>query len=85
MLSRWRQHGSIAVSGRDHLHFRLLDMGFSQRTIVLGYYLFCLIFGLLALLISSRVYKLTALIVLGVSTLFLLWQLANIDPKLHRN
>lgn len=83
ILWRWRQHGSFSVSGRDHLHFRLLDRGLSQRTIVLGYYIFCLTFGLLALLISSRVYKLTALIVLGVSTLFLLWQLANTQSDIH--
>jgi UDP-GlcNAc:undecaprenyl-phosphate GlcNAc-1-phosphate transferase len=75
---RWRTKGSPYVSGRDHLHFRLLDRGFSQRVIVVGYYTFCLIFGLLALLIASRVYKLMALIVLGVSTLILLWQLARV-------
>lgn len=77
MIWRWRKQGSPMVSGRDHLHFRLLDMGFSQRKIVLGYYLFCLTFGLLALLISSRVYKLLAMLVLGVSTLFLLWQVTE--------
>jgi len=83
IIWRWRTQGSPTVSGRDHLHFRLLDRGFSQRTIVLGYYLFCLTFGLLALLISSRIYKLLFLLVLGVSTLFLLWQLANTKPKVE--
>ena len=76
IIRRWRTKGSPAVSGRDHLHFRLLDMGLSQRTIVLGYYLFCLVFGLLALLISSRVYKLLALLILGVSALLLMWRVA---------
>jgi UDP-GlcNAc:undecaprenyl-phosphate GlcNAc-1-phosphate transferase len=75
---RWRTKGSPYISGRDHLHFRLLDRGFSQRVIVLGYYAFCLIFGLLALVIASRIYKLMALVVLGVSTLALLWQLAQV-------
>ena len=40
IIQRWRVHGSPGAAGRDHLHFRLLDMGYSQRTIVLGYYLF---------------------------------------------
>lgn len=77
IIRRWRKKGSPLAAGRDHLHFRLLDMGFSQRTIVLGYYIFCLTFGLLALLISSRVYKLVAILVLAISTLFVLWQLAE--------
>ncbi|MEE8163289.1 MAG: undecaprenyl/decaprenyl-phosphate alpha-N-acetylglucosaminyl 1-phosphate transferase, partial [Anaerolineae bacterium] len=55
-----------------HLHFRLLDSGLSQRQIVLLYYLFCSFFGLLALLISSRLHKFLALLVLGAVTLLLL-------------
>lgn len=74
---RWRKKGSPLVPGRDHLHFRLLNMGFSQRSIVLGYYAFSLIFGLLAFAISSRVYKLIAILVLGVLTVFVLWQLTK--------
>ncbi len=78
-ISRWREKGSPMVAGRDHLHFRLLDKGFSQRAIVLGYYIFSLTFGLLAFAISSRVYKLIAIIVLVIFTLFALWQLAKKD------
>ena len=77
IIWRWRTQGSPMVSGRDHLHFRLLDKGLSQRTIVLGYYVFCLIFGLLALLMPSPIYKLVALLALGLITLILLWQLAD--------
>jgi UDP-GlcNAc:undecaprenyl-phosphate GlcNAc-1-phosphate transferase len=80
MFTRWRDKGSPFVAGRDHLHFRLLDMGFSQTQIVLGYYSFCLAFGSLALLISSRVYKLIAILLLGGSTLFILWKLAAPQP-----
>lgn len=80
IIFRWRKKGSPLIAGRDHLHFRLLDMGLSQRTIVLGYYAFCLAFGLLALLISSRVYKLVAILALGIGTLILLWQLAKDKP-----
>jgi hypothetical protein len=44
----------------------LLDVGLSQRQIVLGYYAFCAAFGMLALVTSSRLFKLVALIVMGL-------------------
>ncbi|MEM7029972.1 MAG: MraY family glycosyltransferase [Chloroflexota bacterium] len=81
IIHRWRTQGSPVISGRDHLHFRLLDRGYSQRMIVLSYYLFCLTFGTLALLISSRIFKLVALIILGICTLILLWRLADTKPE----
>jgi hypothetical protein len=40
-----------------------------------------LIFGLLALFIASRIYKLIAMLVLGISTLALLWQLAQVKEE----
>ena len=39
------RNGHPAHNGRDHLHHRLLDIGFTQRQIVLSYYAFCAIFG----------------------------------------
>ncbi len=68
-------------AGRDHLHFRLLDLGLSQRQIVVLYYLFCATFGLLALLIEVRVFKLVALGVMGSLTIALLWWLAKQEPQ----
>jgi UDP-GlcNAc:undecaprenyl-phosphate GlcNAc-1-phosphate transferase len=63
-------HGQNPLRGdRGHLHFRLLDLGFSQRQIVLGYYAFCAVFGGLALMIPSRSYKLIALVMMGLLTL----------------
>ncbi|MEN8097929.1 MAG: MraY family glycosyltransferase [Chloroflexota bacterium] len=50
---------------RGHLHFRLFDRGWSQRRIVSYYYLFCAVFGTLTLVVSSRIFKLTALGVLA--------------------
>ncbi len=47
---------------RGHVHFRLLDMGLSQRQIVIGYYVFCALFGALALVTASRSFKLIALV-----------------------
>ena len=72
IFDRLRLGRSPLVGDRGHLHFRLLDLGLSQRQIVLLYYLFCSSFGLLALLISSRIYKFLALLVLGAMTLLLL-------------
>lgn len=47
---------------KKHLHFRLLDLGFSQRKTVLLYYGFATIFGLSALFLQSK----GKLLVLGV-------------------
>ena len=46
---------------RGHVHFRLLDMGFTQRQIVISYYFFCAFFGLLTLVTSSQLFKFIAL------------------------
>jgi UDP-GlcNAc:undecaprenyl-phosphate GlcNAc-1-phosphate transferase len=51
---------------RGHVHYRLLDLGLSQRQIVLGYYVFCTIFGGIALVTASRLFKLIALMVMGL-------------------
>lgn len=69
---RWRQGISPGQGGRDHLHFRLQDLGLGQRQIVLGYYAFCAAFGILALSIGPRIYKLLALIGLGLVVLVVL-------------
>jgi UDP-GlcNAc:undecaprenyl-phosphate GlcNAc-1-phosphate transferase len=73
---RWRQ-GNPTEAGRDHLHHRLLDLGLSQRQIVSLYYLFCTAFGLLALLIEVRLYKLVAMGVMAGLTVGVLWWLAR--------
>lgn len=72
IYNRWRHGGKPRFNGRDHLHHRLLDIGFTQRQIVLSYYVFCGLFGALALLLENRLYKLIALIVLGIASLAVL-------------
>ncbi len=74
ILRRMRRGVSVGAGGRDHLHFRLLDAGIPQWIIVLGYYAFCAAFGVLALVSPPRLYKLVAVIVLGLLVLILLWQ-----------
>lgn len=61
VLNRVRQGRSPFEGDRGHVHFRLLDLGFNQRQIVLVYYLFCAFFGILTLLIESQFYKFIAL------------------------
>jgi UDP-GlcNAc:undecaprenyl-phosphate GlcNAc-1-phosphate transferase len=74
IMSRLRAGQSIGQADRRHLHFRLLDLGLNQRQVVLLYYGYCLGLGAAALLIQSRILKLTVLLGLGVGTiLFLAW------------
>jgi UDP-GlcNAc:undecaprenyl-phosphate GlcNAc-1-phosphate transferase len=77
VIQRWRDQGNPTIAGRDHLHYRLLNLGFSQRQIVILYYIFCAAFGLLALLVADRFFKLVALTVMTSLTLALLGWLAR--------
>lgn len=65
IVRRARSGGNPAYGDRGHVHYRLLDAGFSQRQIVIGYYVFCALFGGIALVTASRVFKLIALIVMA--------------------
>lgn len=67
-------HGrSAASAGRDHLHLRLLDMGFSQRQVVGFYYVLSATFGTIALLdVMTPAAKLLALLMLGTLVLAVL-------------
>jgi UDP-GlcNAc:undecaprenyl-phosphate GlcNAc-1-phosphate transferase len=68
IVLRLRRAPEAFVYGdRRHLHFRLLDLGLSQRQIVVAYSSVSAAFGLLALSVSSRLFKLGALLVLGVA------------------
>ncbi len=77
MLSRLRAGRSIGQADRRHLHYRLIDLGLSQRQVVLLYYAYCIALGAAALLINSRLLKLITLVVLGVTALVLLAWLAR--------
>jgi UDP-GlcNAc:undecaprenyl-phosphate/decaprenyl-phosphate GlcNAc-1-phosphate transferase len=61
IVNRLRKGRSPFEGDRGHIHFRLLDMGFSQRQIVLLYYWFCAFFGVLTLVASSQIFKFIAL------------------------
>ena len=76
VINRWRRGRSPFQGDRGHLHYRLMDLGLSQRQIVLGYWAFCGIFGALVLALP-RVYKLVALGVLGMIVLGVLVALSR--------
>jgi UDP-GlcNAc:undecaprenyl-phosphate GlcNAc-1-phosphate transferase len=65
IVRRVRAGKNPTIGDRGHVHFRLLDLGFSPRQLVVGYYVFCALFGVIALVTASRVYKLIALLVMG--------------------
>jgi UDP-GlcNAc:undecaprenyl-phosphate GlcNAc-1-phosphate transferase len=80
IVYRIRRGRSPTVGDRGHLHFRLQDMGLSQRKIVLAYYLFCAFFGILTLVVSSRIFKLAAMGVLAAIVLGALIWLTRTAP-----
>ncbi|MEZ4678059.1 MAG: hypothetical protein R2932_27960 [Caldilineaceae bacterium] len=65
VVNRWRRGVSPGQGGRDHLHFRLVDLGISERWIVVGYWLFCAAFGMVTLLLNGAAQKIIALSMLG--------------------
>lgn len=66
VISRLRKGRSPFVGDRGHIHFRLQDLGFNQRQIVIAYYAFCSVFGILTLVLDSQFYKFIALGVMFV-------------------
>jgi UDP-GlcNAc:undecaprenyl-phosphate GlcNAc-1-phosphate transferase len=72
IIDRKRRGLSPGQGGRDHLHFRLLDRGISERTIVVGYWGFCALFGATTLLIDSRPVKVLVLLGLAAAGLVVL-------------
>lgn len=69
---------------RGHLHFLLADMGYSQRTIVLGYYIFCAMFGSIALMTTSRLFKLISLLVM-IAILVAVFGIATWQSTIRQN
>jgi UDP-GlcNAc:undecaprenyl-phosphate GlcNAc-1-phosphate transferase len=77
LFDRWRRGQSPGQGDRGHLHYRLMDLGLSQRQIVLGYWGFCAVFGALALFIPAPNYKLMAIGVLGLLVVAVLVMLSR--------
>ena len=83
IFSRLRRGVAPWTSGRDHLHFVLLDRGVPERAIVFAYYLFCCLFGALTLLLDDRINKLLALLALGLGAVIVMAWLSRdySEPK----
>ncbi|NUQ39338.1 MAG: undecaprenyl/decaprenyl-phosphate alpha-N-acetylglucosaminyl 1-phosphate transferase [Caldilineales bacterium] len=69
---RWRHGRPLGQGDRNHLHFRLLDKGYTPRQILLGYALFCALFGLISLMAASTTVKIAALLALLLAGLTLM-------------
>ncbi|MBN1485344.1 MAG: undecaprenyl/decaprenyl-phosphate alpha-N-acetylglucosaminyl 1-phosphate transferase [Chloroflexia bacterium] len=80
IIFRLSQGRSFAQADREHLHHRLLDLGLSQVQIVLLFYVFCGGFGALAIFLPKGLYKLYALVLIGLGISALLWWLARRQP-----
>jgi UDP-GlcNAc:undecaprenyl-phosphate GlcNAc-1-phosphate transferase len=65
IFDRWRRGRSMNHGDRGHLHLRLYDLGLAQWQVVLLYWAFCALFGVLALVVSPPLYKLIAIAGLG--------------------
>jgi UDP-GlcNAc:undecaprenyl-phosphate/decaprenyl-phosphate GlcNAc-1-phosphate transferase len=66
IISRTFSGRSPTQGGRDHLHLRLRDLGFSNRQIVLFYYSLGTAFGLVGISEADQRLKLAALVVLAL-------------------
>jgi UDP-GlcNAc:undecaprenyl-phosphate GlcNAc-1-phosphate transferase len=77
IINRLRLHRSPFLGDRGHLHHRLLDLGLSQRRVVLIFYLLCATFGTSALVLASGLQKLLVLLVMGLVALMFLVGLAR--------
>ncbi|MFC4025035.1 glycosyltransferase family 4 protein [Oceanobacillus longus] len=65
IIRRAANHQGIATADKKHIHYRLMDMGYSHRASVLIIYAFSLFFGIMAIIFNS-VTLLTSLAILGV-------------------
>lgn len=79
IMDRWRRGRSPFQGDRGHLHFRLADMGFSQRQIVFTYWLVTVAFGSAALLIPSPLWKLITLLALSAIVAAVLFWLSRLQ------
>jgi len=78
IIRRLREGGlkNIVEGDRLHLHFRLFDLGWSQRRVILLYYAVAIAFGVSTLFLQSH-QKLIALGSLVILMIVIAWLLSN--------
>jgi UDP-GlcNAc:undecaprenyl-phosphate GlcNAc-1-phosphate transferase len=86
VLAMWRRllkKGSIFIADKRHLHHRLLELGFSQRQIVVGLYLVTVYFGIIAFLfvLIPNQYALLLLLLLGIGLFFGIRAIGFVERK----
>lgn len=88
-LAIWRRllkHGSVFIADKKHLHHRFLQLGLSQRQVVVIFYLANVYFGILAFLfvLIPKEYALLLLILLGIGLSFGIRTLGFIERRIRR-
>ena len=78
----YRRGKSIFKGDRGHLHFRLIDKGYTQIRIVIGYWLACAFFGVISLFVTSQLVKLVVLLVLISLTISYIARISRQNPIL---
>jgi UDP-GlcNAc:undecaprenyl-phosphate GlcNAc-1-phosphate transferase len=71
IVRRVIQRKSPVWGDRGHFHHRLLDMGFSQQSVAIFYWILTIVFGAVAL-ISSGKEKILALLTISGAVAFIL-------------
>ncbi len=84
IIRRTRQGHNPMIGDRGHIHFRLIDAGVSPRVIAAGYYVFCAAFGALALVTTSRQFKLLALVAMVLLIVLGFAVVARLKPHLPK-
>ncbi len=84
VYERWRAHEPLFRGDRRHLHYRLRDIGLSERAVVLVFYFLAAVFGSLGLLLPSG-QKLVVIIiaVLGIAAVSV--RLPKINRSYEKN
>lgn len=72
IVSRMVAGHSPSHGGRDHLHHRLIDLGYTPRQVLIFYYTLSTSFGLVGLSPANAYIKLALLIILGLIVLGLI-------------
>ncbi len=75
---RFRRKQPIFQGDREHLHFQLLNLGMSERWVVLAYYVAAAAFGITTLFLQSY-QKLIALLFLVIAMVAMGWKLSKIS------
>ena len=82
IYDRYRRGKSIFKGDRGHLHFRLIDKGYTQIRSVIGYWLACAFFGVISLFVTSQLVKLVVLLVLISLTISYISRISRQNPIL---